>query len=136
MSGMNKPRFGNKSPFVCDDPGQIDKAAEAQWREELPAVAPVAPAWPPTRPKPEKCECCGKKCWRRMSRDHCHKVGRFRGWICGNCNSGIGLLGDDWRGVATALIYLAKHDELGQLGDELAVMLRDMLDRSGNRTHE
>lgn len=27
--------------------------------------------------------------------DHCHDTGRFRGWICPNCNSGGGMFKDD-----------------------------------------
>ena len=26
--------------------------------------------------------------------DHCHRTGKFRGWICAKCNSALGLTGD------------------------------------------
>ena len=32
---------------------------------------------------------------RRLHIDHDHDTGKFRGMLCGNCNSAIGLLGDD-----------------------------------------
>ena len=40
--------------------------------------------------------------------DHCHETGNFRGWICRNCNQGIGKLGDDVEGLVKALNYLLK----------------------------
>ncbi len=38
--------------------------------------------------------------------DHCHKTGKFRGLLCNNCNSGLGLLGDTAGSVRKALDYL------------------------------
>ena len=38
--------------------------------------------------------------------DHCHKTKQFRGWLCENCNSGIGKLKDDVNTVRNALKYL------------------------------
>ncbi|MFI7292436.1 endonuclease VII domain-containing protein [Streptomyces sp. NPDC050121] len=38
--------------------------------------------------------------------DHCHKTGRVRGVLCFNCNSGLGLLGDDPAAVNRAADYL------------------------------
>lgn len=38
--------------------------------------------------------------------DHCHDDGKFRGYICRHCNSGIGLLGDNINGLVNALNYL------------------------------
>ena len=40
------------------------------------------------RKTPAKCEVCklkGKICF-----DHCHDSGRFRGWLCNNCNAALG----------------------------------------------
>jgi hypothetical protein len=61
-------------------------------------------------PKPDKCECCLlpvilKKKWRL---DHDHNDHTFRGWVCENCNFGIGQLGDDIEGVVKALNYLLR----------------------------
>jgi hypothetical protein len=56
------------------------------------------------------CEICGKppKKGRRLCRDHNHKTGKFRGWLCPSCNSGIGMLKDDIILLAKAIEYLNK----------------------------
>lgn len=38
--------------------------------------------------------------------DHCHRTGKVRGVLCFNCNSAIGLLGDDPDTVRRAAAYL------------------------------
>jgi len=38
--------------------------------------------------------------------DHDHETGAFRGWLCRNCNSGLGFLGDNAEGLGGALMYL------------------------------
>lgn len=64
----------------------------------------------PTRPKPTKCEACGRKeKGRRLHVDHAHRSRRFRGWLCSNCNTGLGLLGDNAAGLKRALRYLEKN---------------------------
>ena len=40
--------------------------------------------------------------------DHDHVSKQFRGWICRNCNSSLGLMGDSEKGVLKALAYLQK----------------------------
>jgi recombination endonuclease VII len=61
----------------------------------------------PTRPKPATCECCWKAPRKNgMHLDHCHLTGEFRGWLCGPCNQGIGLLGDNEAGLIQAIFYL------------------------------
>ncbi|MES1993179.1 MAG: endonuclease domain-containing protein [Pseudomonadota bacterium] len=63
----------------------------------------------PPYPRPEFCECCGGLPGNRaLALDHCHETGKFRGWLCGKCNSGIGLLGDTTCGLFKAALYIAK----------------------------
>lgn len=51
----------------------------------------------PSRPEPAECEMCGKppNAKQSMYLDHCHRTNIFRGWLCGKCNTGLGMLGDD-----------------------------------------
>ena len=60
------------------------------------------------------CACCGRKennvmgprrDWN-FAVDHCHDTGRIRGLLCNDCNRGIGLLGDNVKGLEKALEYL------------------------------
>ena len=60
------------------------------------------------------CDCCGKlesETKTPLNLDHDHNTGEFRGWICEQCNRGIGNLGDDIEGVLMALEYLKRHYE-------------------------
>lgn len=62
-----------------------------------------------TRPAPDLCECCGKPPGTKaLAIDHCHTTGVFRGWLCMNCNTSIGKLGDDIDGIFRAFAYLCR----------------------------
>jgi len=41
--------------------------------------------------------------------DHDHETGEIRGLLCSNCNSAIGLLGDNLETVQKAAAYLSRH---------------------------
>ncbi len=65
----------------------------------------------PTRPMPYVCECCRRPrgaTSRGMAYDHCHRTKKFRGWLCGSCNMGLGLLGDTYMSVKKMLGYLER----------------------------
>lgn len=47
---------------------------------------------------------------KRLAVDHDHKTGKVRGLLCGNCNTGIGLLKDDWKILTLAIIYLQENE--------------------------
>lgn len=49
------------------------------------------------RPRPEKCEVCGNYGKKRngIVLDHNHKTNKFRGWLCSNCNTALGLLDEN-----------------------------------------
>jgi hypothetical protein len=57
---------------------------------------------------PQPTDGCCQKCRAHTSLvpDHDHKTGAFRGWLCLQCNMGIGQLGDTREGLMTAVAYL------------------------------
>jgi hypothetical protein len=60
-----------------------------------------------------RCAICGvNKCSRgyAMAADHCHATGKPRGVLCGNCNRGLGLLGDNAEGLRRAFAYLVRYE--------------------------
>ena len=61
--------------------------------------------------KSNTCECCNKAIPEsdRVNFDHCPDSLTFRGWLCTNCNTGIGKLGDSIEGLEKALSYLNIH---------------------------
>jgi hypothetical protein len=53
----------------------------------------------------EGCAICGLL-KPTMHVDHCHDTGQVRGVLCGTCNPGIGLLGDNIQLLESAIRYL------------------------------
>jgi hypothetical protein len=51
------------------------------------------------------CQICNK-ITSKMNLDHDHETGKFRGWLCPNCNSGIGRFGDNVENLEKAIKYL------------------------------
>ena len=56
-------------------------------------------------PHSKHCDCCHKKI-EKLQVDHLHGSTTFRGWLCRQCNTGLGGLGDDLEGVLQGAIYL------------------------------
>lgn len=58
--------------------------------------------------RPQLCECCGRTDKRgfQLCLDHDHDTHELRGWLCSECNTGIGKLGDNILGLERALSYL------------------------------
>ena len=64
------------------------------------------------------CGICGSTEVRRKNSrqwyvDHCHVTGKFRGLLCNNCNSALGLLRDDIAVLERAIAYLKASQEEG-----------------------
>jgi hypothetical protein len=65
----------------------------------------------------KQCGICGFEAeWglkgRGLARDHDHKTGAFRGYLCLSCNVGLGHFKDDPELLKKAIAYLdASHDE-------------------------
>jgi hypothetical protein len=53
-----------------------------------------------------RCEICRKS--KRLHVDHCHETGQIRGLLCGTCNRGLGMFGDNYEGMLRVLSYLKK----------------------------
>ena len=72
-----------------------------------------------TPPIGTPCECCGKTD-EKLNWDHCHDTANHRGWLCSNCNTGIGKLGDNLQGVTNAMNYLLRPRRIAsdKIGDE------------------
>ena len=72
---------------------------------------------PTTPPKSECCDNCGIHFSKIKSLDvhldHCHDTHTFRGWLCKNCNIGLGMLGDNIESIKQALAYLERAAENG-----------------------
>lgn len=71
----------------------------------------------PSRPCPDRCENCSalfadSKTHHGACFDHDHVTGKFRGWLCNDCNRGIGQLGDSREGILRALRYFDKAELL------------------------
>ncbi len=64
---------------------------------------------PPGTERGGECEIC-RRTFERLVLDHCHKTGRIRGWLCRNCNLGMGLLGDSQDGLLNAVAYLKSKE--------------------------
>jgi len=48
---------------------------------------------------------------RRLSVDHNHKTGCYRGLLCGRCNKAIGMFKDDIAILKQAIQYLERHKD-------------------------
>jgi hypothetical protein len=62
----------------------------------------------PTRARPDACECCARVTVKLLHLDHDHTTNAFRGWLCSQCNLGLGLFGDSTVKLQNAIAYLQK----------------------------
>jgi len=65
------------------------------------------------RKQNNQCLICGQS--KKLVVDHCHSNGHVRGLLCSNCNSGIGLLGEDVSNLKNAIKYLKERHCTGPL---------------------
>ncbi|MET9382390.1 endonuclease VII domain-containing protein [Streptomyces sp. NPDC002928] len=52
------------------------------------------------------CAFCGRNVAERFYIDHCHTTGMVRGILCSNCNTALGLFGEDVERMKAAIEYL------------------------------
>lgn len=55
-----------------------------------------------------RCEICGDE-KAKPQLDHNHATGQFRGFLCSNCNMGLGKFQDRADLLEAAVVYLRKH---------------------------
>lgn len=58
--------------------------------------------------KPKLCEICSKE--KPLNLDHCRTTKKIRGWLCTECNTGLGKLGDNIEGIVKTFNYLYKNN--------------------------
>jgi hypothetical protein len=74
--------------------------------------------------RPDVCEICGGDGSTHRSGnilfDHCHLTGKFRGWICNDCNAALGFAKDDPELLRKMAEYLERSGgrEVDQSGDQ------------------
>ena len=91
-----KPSFRKaRASYVKDYRKRPKSQALCRLRRGLPA---------PIRECPYLCELCQKRKAKALDHDHC--TGKFRGWLCGRCNTSLGVFGDSIPGLAKVLQYL------------------------------
>lgn len=56
-----------------------------------------------------------KTVWRL---DHDHDTGEFRGFLCDNCNVGVGKFGDDPETILNALRYVKTNNGIAEMSDQ------------------
>jgi hypothetical protein len=63
-----------------------------------------------TRKKPKRCDVC-RRSNVPIHYDHCHKSGLFRGWLCRDCNTALGLTHDSIKVLQSLIDYLTAYKE-------------------------
>ena len=93
-----KPQYGNPLCLACRFAARWIKMGVKNVPAEMPAH--------------QRCEICGGDGGERgLVLDHCHQSDEFRGWLCGGCNTGLGMFRDDPARLAEAAWYLIRHQE-------------------------
>jgi hypothetical protein len=60
------------------------------------------------------CAICGSA-ERQLVVDHCHESGHVRALLCNNCNTGLGMFGDNVDMLISAVAYLVRDESRRQV---------------------
>ena len=62
----------------------------------------------------DNCQVCGRDITSKKCIDHCHTTEKIRGVLCNNCNTALGLVGDNVQILSKLIRYLeqSKQQEL------------------------
>ena len=61
--------------------------------------------------KNNNCQICNAELTKKCI-DHCHSTNKVRGVLCNNCNTSLGLVGDNIQTLETMINYLQTHKTL------------------------
>jgi hypothetical protein len=79
---------------------ETERQRRNRWRIEIAGRAP-----------PDVCELCFKPDPReKIVWDHCHRTGKFRGWLCDRCNKTIGAAEDSPTILRAMADYVERHN--------------------------
>ena len=95
--GYREKVNAQSAKFRASHPGYSNAARQKSIRKKQVTLA--------GRPKPKRCEVC-KRTGRTIVWDHCHQRGKFRGWICKQCNTALGCVGDSAKVLRRLADYL------------------------------
>lgn len=78
--------------------------------------------------KEGSCEICGTREWGGRHGvphvDHCHATGAVRGFLCNDCNHGLGRFHDDPQRMEAAAAYVRSHQERIGRGESHVIPVR------------
>lgn len=74
-------------------------------------------------PEDSRCYCCNRI--DRLILDHCHHSWTFRGWLCRQCNTGYGLIGDTQEAALQLLKYAFRDQDNACIRRQVARYLRN-----------
>ncbi len=94
---------GNKVNLGRVNKEHIEKLAKINWKGGLTVVQKQEIK--AGRKKPSQCELCGRG--GKICFDHDHTTGKFRGWICQNCNSALGMIKDNVQTLKLMIEYIS-----------------------------
>jgi Recombination endonuclease VII len=113
VANPEKPRIASAA-WYAKNSGKAIAAVIARQKENPEATRAYNRAWhrrnrerQAPRPRPSMCELCGRG--GRICFDHCHQSGQFRGWLCGKCNTTLGLVDDNPLVLVALTKYLKTH---------------------------
>lgn len=92
--------------------------------------------------KPLQCGICGVIFLTGVKPvvDHSHVTGRFRDFLCGNCNKGLGFFKDSIEKLQKAIEYLTKHNATPIESDTVELEIipeeEDLTDKTLLELHE
>ena len=115
-------RCGEEKPLDCFSrrgEGSVKKRINCKCKECIKEEADIVRQLRKTAPPiPKICDSCKLNPLtnpnlgphrKKLQLDHDHDTGKFRGWICDNCNVALSRSGDNLQGVINLVNYLLQN---------------------------